>query len=369
MATDVRWERYPLVAARGTTRAWLQIQADQGLARNTIEAYGRALQDYLAFSARRQVEADGVDAATREQVATYVRDLTTRPNPRGASIRALDPGSGLANATLQQRLTAVRLYYDYLVEEGLRADNPVGRGRYTPGKGFGGQRDRGLVPRYRKLPWIPSDEEWRSVLEAARREPLRNRVMLALAYDGALRREELCALAVGDLDPSHRLVRVRAETTKSRQERVVPYSAATQALYAAYLGHRRELSRERGALFLSESRRNRARPVTIWTWSKVVAAIAARAGVPRFATHTPRHLCLTDLAHAGWDVHEIARFAGHRSIQTTMLYIHLSGRDLAAKLARGMAGIHAWRVQALADSLAEEATNGRLVGGPAERRP
>lgn len=369
MATDVRWERYPLVAACETARAWLQIQADVGLARNTVEAYGRALQDYLAFSARREMLADGVEAVTREHVAAYVRDLTTRPNPRGASVRALDSGSGLANATLQQRLTALRLYYDFLIEEGRRVDNPVGRGRYTQGKGFGGHRDRGLVPRYRKLPWIPSEEEWRAVLEAARTEPLRNRVMLALAYDAALRREELCALAVGDLDPSHRLVRVRAETTKSRQERVVPYSVATQALYAAYLGRRRELSRERGPLFLSESRRNRARPVTIWTWSKAVAAIATRAGVPRFATHTPRHLCLTDLAHAGWDVHEIARFAGHRSIQTTMLYIHLSGRDLAAKVARGMAGIHAWRVQALADALAAESADGRSAAGPVAHLP
>ena len=75
------------------------------------------------------------------------------------------------------------------------------------------------------------------------------------------------------LEPAHfdNLVRVRAETTKSRQERVVPYSVATQALYAAYLGRRRELSRERRALFLSESRRNRARPVTIWTSSKAIA--------------------------------------------------------------------------------------------------
>jgi site-specific recombinase XerD len=38
-----------------------------------------------------------------------------------------------ANATLQQRLVAVRLFYDYLVEEGVRESNPVGRGRYTAG--------------------------------------------------------------------------------------------------------------------------------------------------------------------------------------------------------------------------------------------
>lgn len=348
--SNVRWERYPLVAQSATGRAWLQIQANLGLATNTIEAYGRALQDYLSFSARHGLDG-AVERAQREHIAAYVRDLTTRPSPRAANIVVLDSGAGLANATLQQRLTAVRLYYDYLIEEGVRSDNPVGRGRYTPGKGFGGQRDRGLVPRYRKLPWIPSEAEWRAVLEATRPASSRTRVMLALAYDAALRREELCSLAVEDIDPAHRLVRVRAETTKSRQERVVPYSAATGELYATYLRDRRELSRARGALFLSESRRNRAQPITASTWSKALTEVTRRAAVPRFTTHTPRHLCLTDLARTGWDVHEIARFAGHRSVQTTLLYIHLSGRELAAKLEQGMAGIHAWRARTLAEAL------------------
>jgi len=345
--TDVRWERYPLVRADPLARGWLQIRADLGLAPNTIEAYGRALQGYLSFSSQAAVVPE---TAGRAHIAAYVHELTTRPRASGAGVRALESGAGLANATLQQRLVAVRLFYDHLIEEGVRADNPVGRGRYTPGKAFGGARERGLIPRYQKLPWIPSDEQWQAVLGATRAESLRNRLMLALAYDAALRREELCALAVDDLDVARRLLRIRAETTKGRiHERVVPYSAPTGELYAAYVRERRTLSRARGPLFVSASHRNRGRPISIWTWSKVVAGIAARAGVPRFSTHTLRHLCLTDLARAGWDIHEIARFAGHRSLQTTFRYIHLSGRDLAANLERGMAEIHAWRTRQLAE--------------------
>jgi len=226
--------------------------------------------------------------------------------------------------------------------------NPVGRGRYTPGKGFGGQRDRGLVPRFTKLPWIPSDGQWQQVLAVAHTEPLRNRLMLALAYDAGLRREELCLLRTDDVDPAYRMVRIRAETTKSRHERVVPYSAATGQLLRAYLMERRSLSPAAGALFLSASRRNRGTPITLWTWSKVVQGIARRAGVRQFSTHTLRHLCLTDLARAGWELHLIATFAGHRSTQTTLQYIHLSGRELALKLERSMAEVHAQRVAQLA---------------------
>jgi Phage integrase family len=62
---------------------------------------------------------------------------------------------------------------------------------------------------------------------------------------------------------------------------------------------------------------------------------AVQAGVPRFSTHTTRHLCLTDLARMGWELHAIAAFAGHRSTDSTLTYIHLSGRDLADRLNRG----------------------------------
>jgi len=278
-----------------------------------------------------------------------VRDLAERKSRRGPNVVAIDSRAGLANATIQQRLVAVRLFFDYLVEEGRRELNPVGRGRYTPGRAFGGEQRRGLVPRFTRLPWIPSEEEWQAVLTVARDEPIRNRVMLALAYDAALRREELCALRTDDLDPAHRILRVRAETTKNRRERVVPYSAPTGTLLRAYLDRRRDLSSARGPLFLSESHRNAGLPITAWTWSKVVRSLATRAGVDRFHSHSLRHLCLTDLARAGWELHAIASFAGHRNPATTLIYIHLSGRDLAGRLTEAMAALHAWRVAELAE--------------------
>jgi integrase/recombinase XerD len=77
-------------------------------------------------------------------------------------------------------------------------------------------------------------------------------------------------------------------------------------------------------------------------WSKIVAAVAARAGVPQFTPHTLRHLRLTHMARAGLDLHEIATYAGHRSPQTTLLYIHLSGAELAARVARGMSNLDRW---------------------------
>jgi integrase/recombinase XerD len=338
-------ERWPVLVRHEHAAEWLRVWTDLGRAARTIDAYARGLAEFLELC-----ELNGVDpvAASRADVAVFVRTLASRPSRHGVNVVSLDSGSGLANATLQQRLVPVRLFFDYLIEEGVRESNPVGRGRYTPGRRFGGHQ-RGLVPRLTKLPWIPTEAEWLAVLDVFRGESARNRLMLALAYDAALRREELCALRTDDVDPARRMLRVRAETTKNRLERAVPYSAPTGLLLADYLRHRSGLSRARGPLFLSESRRNTAQPLTLWTWSKVVRRVALAAGLPRFSTHTTRHLCLTDLARMGWELHAIATFAGHRHTDTTLQYIHLSGRDLADKLASGMQHIHSWRVAMLAD--------------------
>jgi integrase/recombinase XerC len=71
--------------------------------------------------------------------------------------------------------------------------------------------------------------------------------------------------------------------------------------------------------------------------------MAKRSGLPRLTTHTMRHLRLTDLARAGLDMHQIATLAGHRVLQSTLIYIHLSARDLTDALEKAMAGMPAPR--------------------------
>lgn len=121
---DVQWSRYPTVADEPTARAWLTMQAGRNLARHTVETYGRSMEDFLRFTAREGVRAAH---ATREHLAAYARGLLTRPNPRQPKVVHLDSGAGLANATILLRLAVIRLFFDYLVEVGLRSTNPAGR--------------------------------------------------------------------------------------------------------------------------------------------------------------------------------------------------------------------------------------------------
>lgn len=171
--TVVLTEKWPVLARHEVAAGWLQVWTDLGRAPRTIDAYARGLAEYLVTCER---EGNDPLTANRADIAGFVRELTERPSRRGVNVVSIDSGSGLANATIQQRIVPVRLFYDFLIVEGLRESNPVGRGRYTPGRRRGGPQ-RGLVPRFRKLPWIPSEQEWLEVLRVAAGEPIRNRVI------------------------------------------------------------------------------------------------------------------------------------------------------------------------------------------------
>jgi len=330
----VRWDFYPRVAVNQHARTWIEIQAKLGRSPSTTAAYGRDLDDYLAFCERAAVPV--VDATTGD-IATYVDDMTRRPNIRGKPIVYLHSGVGLANSTMRRRVVA-RLFYDYLLDEGIRTNprNPAARGEFTPGRAFGGRRARNLLPRHERLPWIPGDDQWKGILGVVARRPLRDRLMFLMAYDGALRRAELVALDLHAVIFPHRQLTIRPETTKNGRGRVVMYGTVTADLLRRYLDQRQDDGIRSGLLFRSESHRNRGQPLTVNAWDKVVQGIARDAGMPQLSTHTLRHLRLTDLARCRNDIHAIAAYAGHRSLETTKLYIRLSGGEIAERVRLSM---------------------------------
>lgn len=173
-------EKWPVLGRHEQAASWLMVWTDLGRAPRTIDAYGRGLAEYLLMCEREDVDPV---AARRAHIAVYVRELSSRPHRRSANVISIDSGVGLANATIQQRLVPVRLFYDFLMEEGLRDSNPVGRGRYTPSRRSGGQQ-RGLVPRLTKLPWIPASgfPHWdNSVRRTARGQRLKFHALSAQA--------------------------------------------------------------------------------------------------------------------------------------------------------------------------------------------
>lgn len=144
---------------------------------------------------------------------------------------------------------------------------------------------------------------------AAAAQPSGQKVKIAISHIGG-----------GSQDGSDKSYRMK-------QLRAAFPAVATQCV--SYVGDRARrpvAGPQEAALFLSESPPNRAEPLSIWTWSKVVARLADEAGVWRFTTHTPRHLRLTDLARAGWTATAISRFAGHSRSGLAQPYLALASR-------------------------------------------
>jgi integrase len=338
------WESLlPRCASDHLASTFLASLEVRGYQRNTVLAYGRAVEALIAALGQ-PLDKARLDA---DAVLVFLAHLRRTPSrKRGRT------GACLAASTLRQQVCGLRAFAEHLIARGLLISNPVPlgsvrrtqTGEVIPIRG-------GLVRAPRFVPRLPTDEQWARMVENLRARSPRDRLMFALAYDGALRRNELMTLRLDDFDFAARQVEIRPECSKNGFGRRVVYSATTGRLLAAYLAQRRSIAvlappRQPPFLFLSESPRNRGLPVGGYTWGLLAAALAGECDAPGFTTHTLRHLRLTDLARAGLDIAEIARYAGHRNLGSTMLYIHLSGRDMARAFERASRP-HADRLAAL----------------------
>lgn len=303
--------KFPLLTAWEPGNAWIQDLETFGASDRTLYAYASAGEEFLKYVTEYGVAPKRVD---RAKAADFLKGLRKREPIRGSS------SVRLSFSTVRVKIVALRQLFDYLVEQRVVSTNPFARIR--------------LRDRNRKLPWIPNEMEWRALMAVCAELTLRNRLMLLVAYEGALRREECSKICIDDIDLANREILIRAENSKSKRDRIVPYSPETGNLMRKYLNGGRRLFKDNSALFVSESSRNRGDALSVYTLSGFMKAAGRAVGLPRMTAHTLRHLRLTDMARGGADIYEIMAFAGHKRISSTMIYIHLSARDLVRSFAR-----------------------------------
>ena len=303
----IRWDLYPRVSAVPHARAFVIRLRRFSRRPKTVDAYARNLARYLAWfdeaPAERWLEADEGD------LLAYLDDLRNGrvPGIRAGLKHALPhnvvplSGSRIAEATVAQHVVTLRQFYEYLIRTRLRSDpvNPVVRGG---GRLTGDTAQHGFVRRRGRLPWVAPSEVWeRIVLHVITQETSRNRAMIVVAYDGALRREELVSLRLDDYDRHRALLKVRAETSKSGRDRWVPLSPIGQRVLDYYLDHQRRALidafalDECGPVFISESTRNPGRPLVAGAFNDVVDALRITLKLPQLHPHTFRHQRLTAL--------------------------------------------------------------------------
>ena len=261
--------------------------------------------------------------AAANTIAAYRSDLMLAAAAMGGSLGEADTEaltalssqwSGLARSTVARKAAALRRFYAFLADEGLRADDP---GKALPRPGAA-----------RSLPKVlgHGDVDRLFAKIAERTEgphPLPNDLRLAalieLLYGSGLRATELVSLPRNAVAPDRPFLILRG---KGGRERLVPISDRARAAVAAWRAHVPATS---GWLFPS----GKAHLTRIRLY-QLVKALAADAGIPpdRVSPHVLRHAFATHLLEGGADLRVVQTLLGHADIATTQIYTHVDSRRL-----------------------------------------
>jgi len=347
---DINWICCPLVAQNSITRAFIEQIAKERKSPSTIENYSRDLNDFL--SAFPDTPFSELLEADETSIADYVDWLWKREARRGngqPSDRGkitYTTGSKLAPATIRRRVSTVRSFYRWSIRLRHRQDpvNPVREGVRG--------REQGLVPLLTSVPWIPDERQWKSILTYVFTKcSTRDQVIVLLAHDGALRREEIVLLRVDDIDWRTHTIAIRAEITKNKFPGTIALSQPTWTRLKEYIeGDRAALiacygAEWNGPIFLSDSQRNPGRPITKWTVKDLFDRLRDELHLPQLTPHKMRHLMLTELKKSGMDLLEVSRYGRHKRIASTEIYLHTDLSDLARDVNKAHRRLEAWVAQ------------------------
>jgi integrase/recombinase XerD len=271
------------------------VKVERGLARLTLDAYGRDLARFTAFLTERG-RAD-VDEITALDVTDFLLALAE---------------AGLAARSRARTLVAIRGLCKHLVGERWLAADPAA-----------------LIdaPRIgRRLPGVLGEAAVARLIATPPDTPRgrRDAAMIELAYGSGLRVSELVALPLADVNLHGGFLRV---TGKGGKTRVVPLNTAAQMRIARYLEDDRPAwlrdPRQR-ALFLTE----RGRPMTRQGFWKALRGYARRGDVRlpagEVSPHKLRHSFATHLVEHGADLRAVQAMLGHADISTTQVYTQVS---------------------------------------------
>ena len=272
---------------------WLE----DGLAKNTLEAYRRDLSQFATWLEAQQPKA--LISADQADIQSYL-GYQFRKKTRATSVARL--------------LSALKRFYRYCLRQGRVKSDPTLR------------IDSPKLPR--GLPKSLTEEDVGSLLTAPRADKalgLRDKAMLKTLYASGLRVSELVTLKLGQVSQDMGVVRV---VGKGSKERLVPLGEEAIAWIRQYLKEARpELLGGRAADDLFVTARGSA--MTRQMFWHLLRRYAAQAGLKKpISPHTLRHAFATHLLNHGADLRVVQLLLGHSDISTTQIYTHVARERL-----------------------------------------
>lgn len=265
--------------------------AERGASRNTLAAYRRDLAQAAEWVKGRLGDADA--AVLRKLMADY---------------------QSLAASSAARKLSALRQFFAFLLDEGERTDNPA--------------LDISRPTTRRPLPRILTHADVerlfvQAIEEASGEAPpasaVRMLLMLELLYGSGLRASELVSLPRRAVAGEREYLIVRG---KGDKERLVPLSQRAREAFDRWLPLLAD-----GALWLFPSGKAHISRVRLF---QMLRELAARAGIDPTAIspHVLRHAFATHLLEGGADLRALQLMLGHADIATTEIYTHVDSRRL-----------------------------------------
>jgi integrase/recombinase XerD len=254
-------------------------------------------------------------------------------------VRLSDGGRGLSASTIKRRLAAVSSLFGYLVVRGDTGvvTNPVPRGMPTRRSRHRDQRGVPLVRGVRRLPQILEPDDVDVLLDSLR--TWRDQAMIEAMLLGGLRRCEVLGLRMEDLRLGE--WRVFIADGKGGHQRLVPISQTFFTTVAGYLDHERPTEAVTDRVFVVLKGPRRGQPLSADGLDQILSAARERAGLVVGTCHELRHTCFTRLRQAGMPIEALQAQAGHRSIASTRVYLHLGDDWLAGEYRRAVEAIEA----------------------------
>ena len=254
---------------------------------HTVKAYARDLRRFGEFLAERYPEIHSPAQVERQIVVQFALSL-----------------KGQAPLTVRRKLTAIASFYGFLQDTGCASVNPA---RSLP------------LPKVTQcFPTCLTAEQARALLEAAH-TPW-HRAMIALLLFAGLRRSEVAAITLDDLDMESAQLLVRG---KGAKQRVVPLTPLVVEAIREYLRCRPQTESQH--LFVS---RVGGHPLHARVAGRMLQHVVQRAGLGEegITPHRLRHTFATQLIRNGVDVRTVQELLGHADLQTTARYLHSDTR-------------------------------------------
>lgn len=267
------------------------VRVEKGLADNTIKAYRRDLEKFIAFAQQRQLSTKHVQ---RRDVVDFLAMLYRK---------------GLDSRSVARHLTTLRNFFRFALIEGYVDEDPAATIE---------------SPKFRRsLPDFLSLEEVDRLLGQPDTNMvlgIRDRAMIELMYSCGLRVSELCALRVSDLRQEEGCVHCIG---KGNKERLVPVGRqALQAVQRYLRDSRPKLQGERTSpqLFLGQT----GNPIDRISYWQRLRKYGRKAGLRKsLKPHMLRHSFATHLLDRGADLRSVQIMLGHSDISTTQIYTHV----------------------------------------------